>query len=241
MVRTERVMQLMDLLRSRESITVGEIASTLEVSRRTVLRDLATLRARGTAISSDTGPGGGVRLERDRGAAAVHFSFEEVIALWLSARLSAATSALPWSGATRSALDKLFSSVPRDRQRSLHELSRRVVIGRPASERIRAELAAPPAELLTTFERAFSGRVCLAFQYRDRRGQKSARTVEPHGLMVESPAWYILAYDLEKQAVRMFRMDRISRARVLEGRPFTPDLERLQLMYDAARALTQPG
>ena len=235
MSRVERVMQLLDLLRGTEVIRIDDIARALRVSRRTVLRDLATLRARGTAISSDPGRGGGVRLERDRGAAAVHFSTDEAIALWLSARLSAATSEMPWRGASRSALDKLFASVPRDRARALKDLSRRIVVGRPASERIRAELGTAPPDLLATFERAFSQGVCLAFEYRDRNGDRTSRTVEPHGLLVEAPAWYVLAYDLEKSDVRIFRMDRVSRARPVPGRTFTPDLEKLGRMRDAAR------
>lgn len=241
MVRTERVMQLVDLLRSREAATIGEIASELRVSRRTVLRDLATLRARGMAVSSDPGPGGGVRLERDRGAASVHFSFDEVIALWLGARLSAATSQLPWGGAARSALDKLFASVPRERARSLRALSRRVVIGNPATERIRAELGQAPPELLSVFERAFSEGVCLAFEYRDRRGERTTRTIEPHGLLVESPAWYLLAWDPERADVRMFRMDRIARPRLVPSRTFVPDLERLRRIREAARSTPPPA
>ena len=176
-----------------------------------------------------------MRLERDRGAAAVHFSTDEAIALWLSARLSAATAEMPWRGAARSALDKLFASVPRDRARSLRELSRRIVVGRPATEQIRAGLGAAPADLLATFERAFSQGVCLAFEYRDRNGGRTSRTVEPHGLLVEAPAWYVLAYDPEKSDVRIFRMDRISRARLVPARTFTPDLERLGRMREAAR------
>jgi predicted DNA-binding transcriptional regulator YafY len=246
MARVERVMELLELLRGREEITVAEIASALRVSGRTVHRDLATLRARGIAISSDSGPGGGVRLERDRGVAAVHLSTDEVVALWLAARLSADASLLPWSGAARSGLNKLFASVPRERARSMRELCRRLVIGRPASPRILAEAGRPSAELLEVFERAFSQGVCLSFDYQDRHGQVTRRCVEPHGLLVEAPVWYVLAFDVEKSAARMFRMDRISRPKPVPTRTFMPDLEALhELMLEqrarAARSGPQDG
>jgi predicted DNA-binding transcriptional regulator YafY len=49
----------------------------------------------------------------------------------------------------------------------------------------------------------------LAFDYRDRHGRASERRVEPHGLLAQPPAWYLLAFDLDRDAPRMFRLDRI--------------------------------
>ncbi|QDE84644.1 helix-turn-helix transcriptional regulator [Myxococcus xanthus] len=236
MARVDRVMRLLDFLRGRDGTTVAEIAEALDVSARTVHRDLATLREQGLPLSSDTGPGGGVRLERDRGVAAVHLSQEEVVALWLAANLSATGSTLPWGSAARSGLQKLFASVPKERARGMRELCRRVVVGRPASVRVLADVGTPPEELLAVFERAFREQVCLSFEYRDRHGKATRRIVEPHGLLVESPVWYVLARDVEKAAARMFRMDRIRRARLVPDRPFTPDMEGLRAQAEAQRA-----
>jgi predicted DNA-binding transcriptional regulator YafY len=236
MARVERVMALLEHLRGTEATTVAALAEALGVSERTVHRDLATLRTQGVPVSGEAGPGGGVRLEGTRGVTAVHLSQDEVVALWLASRLSASASALPWSGAARSALDKLFASVPRERARGMRALCRRVVVGQPATARIQAELGSPPAELLGTFERAFSQGVCLAFDYRDRHGRSSRRLVEAHGLLVEAPAWYVLALDVEKQEARMFRMDRMARPRLVPARTFTPDLEGLHARLLAARA-----
>src|SRR5215217_627495 len=236
MARVSRVMRLVDFLRGREATTVAEISAALGVSPRTVHRDLATLREQGLPIASDTGPGGGVRLERDRGVTAVHLSVEEVVALWLAASLSSTGSALPWGSAARSGLDKLFASVPRERSRSMRELCQRVVVGRPATARVLSELGAPPEELLAIFEQAFREQVCLAFDYEDRHGKKSRRCVEPHGLLVESPVWYVLARDVEKSAARMFRMDRVHRPRLVPERRFIPDMEGLKAQALAQRS-----
>ncbi len=105
-------MELVDLLRARDATTVGDLAEELGVSRRTLLRDLATLRERGMPIAGDAGPGGGVRLEGERGLAAVHLSLTEVVALWLAARLSRGASDLPWGEAASSGTAKLLSSLP---------------------------------------------------------------------------------------------------------------------------------
>ena len=233
--RVGRLPALQALLRARESATARQLAEELGVSERTVHRDLALLREQGVPIESEPGPGGGFRLERDRGVVAVHFALGEVIALWLAAKLSAAAAGSPWGHAARGALDKVLASLPKERARELRALSRRVVIGRPASPRIYAELGTPALAAIAAVERAFAEGVCLALDYEDRGGRATSRTVEPHGLLVEMPAWYLLCRDLEKRAVRMFRLDRIRRARALAGRPFQPDLEAVYREYLAQR------
>ncbi|MFO0642582.1 MAG: WYL domain-containing protein [Polyangiaceae bacterium] len=223
MSRAVRLMELADRLRSAETTTVGALAHDLGVSARTVLRDLATLRERGMPISGDVGPGGGVRLEGTRGVTAVHLGVDEIVTLWLSARLAQAGSDLPWSGSASRALTKLLASLPKPRAAQLRSLCRRVYVGPVASEAVRANAGSPPSELLRIFEEAFSAGLGLRFGYHDREGKVTARRVEPHGLLVQSPVWYALARDLEKGEPRMFRMDRIRAPAKLKGHAFRPD------------------
>ncbi len=227
-------MELADRLRGVDTTTVGELAAELGVSARTMHRDLATLRSRGMPISSDVGPGGGVRLEGTRGVTAVHLSSAEVVTLWLSARLSQAGSDLPWSGAASSGLAKLLASLPAPRARELRALCRRVWVGPPASATVNASVGKTPHELLRLFEEAFTSGVGLGFQYQDRDGRLSTRRVEPHGILVQSPVWYVLAKDVEKAEPRMFRMDRISKPKLLSELSFRPDMDviRCQLSPD---------
>lgn len=236
MTRVDRVMQLSALLRARESSTVAELAAELDVSERTVLRDLATLRDHGTPLESQSGRGGGIRLPRDRGLVAVHFAADEMIALWLAATLSANVASIPWSAAARRGLNKVIASLPAERARALRRLVKRVVVGRRASPKIYAELGATPPELLAVIEQSFSRELALTFDYVDRHGATSRRVVEPHGLLVESPAWYLLCRDLDKRAARIFRIDRIRRARLLPDQPFTSDLDAVHRQWLAQRA-----
>jgi predicted DNA-binding transcriptional regulator YafY len=236
MQRAERLMALADLLRGRETTTVECLAGELRVSRRTLLRDLAALRDRGMPISGDAGPGGGVRLEGDRGLAAVHLSLAEIVAIWLGARLSRCASDLPWGEAASTGMAKLLASLPAAKARALRALCRRVVVGQPASARVRAGAGATPSELLRLFEEAFSAGLGLGFLYTDGEGRQSARRVEPHGLLAEPPVWYVLGRDVDKGEPRTFRMDRIARPRILTDVVFRPDVAVIQAQLpDPAR------
>lgn len=228
-------MELVDLLRASDGTTVEELARELRVSRRTVLRDLATLRGRGMRIPSDTGRGGGIRLQRSRGSATVHFSVAELVAIWLAATLSREASNLPWDEAATSGLRKLLASLPASKARDLTALCRRVVVAPPASSRIREGAGRPPTELLHTFEEAFSSGHALAFQYVDRNGVPTRRSIEPHGLLVKPPVWYILSRDLGKGEPRAFRMDRIAHPRIVRTTRFQPDLAVVRAQIPADR------
>lgn len=219
--------ELERVLRRAGTTTSETLASELGVSRRTVLRDVATLRDRGVPIDGDPGRGGGLRLDRERDRAAVHLGVTEIASLWLAATLSSQATALPWAHAARAALRKLAEGLPRARSARLDDLRRRVVVGPPASTVVARDAGATTSEVLTAFESAFGDGVGLAFDYRDRDGRRSHRRVEPHGLLVQPPVWYALAIDLDARAPRMFRMDRMSRPRLLPSVRFVPDVAKV--------------
>lgn len=223
--RLERMTNLQALLRTRESCTARELAHELGVSERTVLRDLSTLREQGVPVEAQSGPGGGLRLDPNRSVVAVRFALDEVIALWLAAKLSVSDASSPWGSAAVRALRKVQASLPKERARTLREVVSRIVIGRPASPRIYAELGKPSRDLFPAIERCFAEGRGLGFDYIDRHGTPSSRVVEPHGLFVEAPAWYLLCRDVKQSTVRLFRIDRMRRAQVLPEHRFTPDLD----------------
>lgn len=76
--------------------------------------------------------------------------------------------------------------------------------------------------------KAFSNGVGLGFVYSDREGRQSERRVEPHGLLVEPRVWYVLSRDVDKGEPHTFRMDRISRPRILADILFRPDITVIQ-------------
>lgn len=218
-------MKLSDRLRAEAEVSVTGLARDFGVSNRTLRRDLATLRDAGMPIVGQAGRGGGIRLDGARGVTAVHLTLSEVLALWLASRLSRQSSLLPWSEAATSALHKLLASVPKQRADSLRAILRRVFVGCPASTALASAVGRTPMNLLTLFEEAFTSGSGLGFDYTDGKGGRSSRRIEPHGLLVEPPVWYILSVDVDKRANRTFRMDRVERPRPLPEIRFRPDLK----------------
>jgi predicted DNA-binding transcriptional regulator YafY len=76
------------------------------------------------------------------------------------------------------------------------------------------------AFLLPAFETAFLDRMRLSFDYRDARGGKSRREVEPQAMLILPPLWYLVAWDPARGDIRHFRMDRISCPHVSTDTPF---------------------
>ncbi len=239
--RVDRLDRLERLLRVRGNTTASALAAELEVSVRSVYRDLDMLRARGLVIEGEAGRGGGVRLDPSSAPAAVQFRNDEVVSLWLATELARRVGAMPWSRTVSGALDRVLAALPDARRRELRATMKRVIVAEPATEKMRESAGPPDPELLVCFEEAFSARVGLRFDYVDRHGQPSRRTVEPHGLLVHPPVFYVLAIDRDKREPRMFRMDRVRRARVARDVAFTPDQEIVEALrspeaYEAWRA-----
>lgn len=211
--------QLIRLLRRRGHTTVQALAGELSVSRRTVLRDIATLRSRGFAIRSEGGPGGGVELDPDTVYVSSQLMADEVVALALSVAMLRAAPWMPFAGLAETALGKIEGALPPRRIRELRRLLARVFVGDPAPGGGFPE----PVDhaLLGVFEQAFAQGFVLTFEYVDRHGASSVRRVEPHGLLVRAPYWYLLCWDRERDAVRTFRMDRVASPALLEER-FAP-------------------
>lgn len=201
--------RLLNLLH-RGATTVPAVATKLGVSERTVYRDISVLRVAGHDIQATPGPGGGVRVAPDSSPRAVHFEVAEIIGLSLSVAILKATPQMPFAKSAEAALDRARRALSSERQRAMRRLQRRILIGPPISDRVRSTLGSVDDTLLSTFERCFTGAQVLAFDYLDRHGAPSSRRIECVALLLHAPAWYVVAWDLDKDAPRTFRMDRIS-------------------------------
>lgn len=206
----ERREALMGWLRGRSSGTASDAALHFGVTERTILRDVAWLRARGEPISSCTGPGGGFALESMARLPAVRLSVEEVLGLALAVgTIGHMAMGLPYGSAATHAVDRLIATLPRERAIRFRGLMRRITVGLPEAFRLAAGPDPIDPSLLYALELAFFERRVLSLEYTDRKGQTTSRRVEPHGLLLHMPAWYIVAHDRLRDAARMFRVDRI--------------------------------
>lgn len=222
MSRLERLYAITEYLRRRRTaVTVADLAARFGVTDRTIHRDLAALRAQSVPIEGDPGRGGGLRLARDYSMPPVGLSVDEAVGLWLSYRLAALLGPVPAGASLAGAVDKVLGSLPEPTRRRLDAVLDRIVVGPPANPALAAGVRTDP-EVLRACERAFVRGCRLGFAYLDRHGQRSARRVEPHGLLVQSPLWYVLAFDPERGAPRMFRADRMSDAALEPEARFDP-------------------
>ena len=185
------------------------LAEELGVSTRTLRRDVDSLRKRGIDLVGDRGRGGGLRLRGPLAPAPIQLSEAEVVALVISMELARRVPTLPFAASTGSALTRVLAALPPNRRGELLALTRRVAAGPPV-EPATAATARPIAEaLLPAFEQAFTSRRCIALVYLDAAGRRSERVVEPQGLLLRSPLWYVLCYDRVKESPRTFRLDRV--------------------------------
>lgn len=210
---------MLRLLRRRADWTVAELADHLEVSRRTVLRDIGALREVGFDVTSLSGPGGGVRLEPTSMLITSQLRTDEVVALILSVAIARAARTVPFAAEAEPALAKIEQSLPPARAAELRACKERILVGDPASDPGSAAPVDP--DLVGVFEAAFSATRLLAFQYRSPNRRTTRRVIEPHGLLVRPPLWYVIAWDTDRDAPRLFRADRISDPRPTD-RTFHP-------------------
>ena len=210
----DRREQLLRLLRRRADWTVDALAERLEVSRRTILRDIGALRESGFNLDTFSGPGGGVRLNPTSVMITSQLRTDEVVALVLSVAIARAAGTVPFAAEAEPALTKIEQSLPPARANELRACRERILVGDPSRE-TPTEAPVDPG-LIGAFETAFSATRLLAFRYRTRNGRTTRRLVEPHGLLVRPPIWYVIAWDTGRHAPRLFRADRITEPEVTD-------------------------
>jgi predicted DNA-binding transcriptional regulator YafY len=203
----DRRQLVLRLLRRRADWTTAELAQELEVSRRTILRDLSALRGAGFEMATFSGPGGGVRLNPSSVLITSRLCTDEVVALILSVAIARAARTVPFAAQAEGALSKIEQALPPARADALVACRERILVGEPSLESAPTTVIDP--NLVGAFEAAFVATRLLTFRYHARNGRTTQRVVEPHGLLVRPPIWYVIGWDTDKDAPRLFRADRI--------------------------------
>lgn len=199
------------LLRRGGSSSVMELAGQVGASRRTVLRDIGALRDQGFVIHSECGPGGGVHLDPRSVQTASQLSVVETFALLISVATMRAARTFPFANLADAGLAKIEKAMSPDKVRDLRGLLDSLHVGELSPLQDLADVGAINDALLPVFEEAFLQHRLMQFEYRDRMGSVTARTVEPQALLILPPLWYLVAWDPDRSDFRHFRMDRISR------------------------------
>ena len=185
------------------------LAEQLEVSVRTIYRDVDALSAAGVPIYSERGSRGGLVLADRYRDALARFGDDEVRALFVSSDDALADIGL--TGDRRRALEKLTRAMPARTRAALDRTRGRVHV----DSRRWIGVTSPTAPLTALREAVWTDR-CAAIAYSDRVGKVTRRIVEPLGLVTKAGIWYLVARD--DQALKTFRVQRIARVRLLEQR-----------------------
>ena len=201
---SSRLLALLSLLQARRDWPGSELASRLEVSRRTVRRDVERLRELGYPVESLTGPAGGYTLRAGTAMPPLLLDDEEAVAIAVGLRTAAGVAVAGIEETAVRALVKLEQVLPR-------HLRRRVAALGWATSTPPAGGPAVDPEHLTAIATASRDAEHLRFAYRDREGNESRREVEPYSVVNLGLRWYLVAWDPARDDWRTFRVDRLSR------------------------------
>jgi len=204
--RADRLFQIVQLLRTRRLVTAGEIARELEVSARTIYRDVADLVASGVPIDGEAGVG--YALARGFDLPPLMFDAEEIGALVLGARMVQAFGDEALAQRAKSVLTKVEAVVPERLRKNFARPEWHV--WRSLRKEVRAHVE--------NLRRAIDEKRKLVFHYTDEKGAKTERVVRPLCLAFWGPLWTAGAWCELRRDFRTFRPDRMRGVELLDER-----------------------
>lgn len=207
MRRADRLFQTVQLIRGRRLTTAAFLARRLEVSQRTVYRDIADLQHQGVPIEGEAGVG--YRLGSGFELPPLMFTQDEAAALVAAARLAQTWVDPAMAGAAESALGKILSVLPAAARASAEALA----LYAPS-----LAMDEPTRARLQPVREAVQSRRKLRIAYRDGEGAASERTVRPLGCFYWGKVWTLSAWCELRGDFRGFRVDRIGAIEVMDER-----------------------
>ncbi len=205
MRRADRLFRIVQILRNRRFVTAEQLAEKLEVSQRTIYRDISDISKSGVPVRGEAGVG--YCLERGAVLPPLTFNSEEIEALVLGARMAVAWADPALAVAARSVLDKVEVMLPEP----LREVLLKTALFAPGGEWSRQ--ASHGLEMLRT---AIGERRKVSFTYTRDDGDETNRIVRPLGLYFWGSKWTLGGWCELRRGYRTFRPDRMGEIRILE-------------------------
>jgi predicted DNA-binding transcriptional regulator YafY len=209
MRRADRLFHIVQLIRGRRLSTAAFLADRLEVSERTIYRDVADLQRQGVPIEGEAGVG--YRFGAGFELPPLMFSQDEARALVAAVRLSQPWLDAPLALAAEDALGKMLSVLPAAARAAAESLA---LYAPPASFN---GLSAPVRAQLQQLREATGQRRKARFDYLDLKNAHSQRTVWPLGCFYWGRVWTLVAWCEARQDFRSFRVDRMQGLEVLDA------------------------
>lgn len=230
-----RLLRLLSLLQTHRDWTGTELAGRLDVTPRTVRNDVERLRNLGYPVHATRGAAGGYRLGAGASLPPLLLDDEEAVAVAVGLRTAAGGTVSGIEETSLRALAKLEQVLPSRLRRRVNALQT-YTVPVPGQEGPRVD-----SEVLTTIAAACRDHERLRFDYRDHSGAETLRNVEPYRMVNWGRRWYLVAWDMQRDDWRIFRVDRVS-PRTPTGPRFTPrDLPAEDIAeYVSARVAAAP-
>jgi predicted DNA-binding transcriptional regulator YafY len=210
-----RMLRLLSLLQTYRYWSGGELADRLDVSPRTLRRDVDRLRELGYPVEAARGVAGGYQLKAGTAVPPLLLDDEEAVAIAVGLRSAAAGAVGGLEETSVRALSKVIQLLPprlRKRIDALQSVTSPAVFGGGPTV---------DADALITIAQGCRGEERLRFSYTARGAEPAARLVEPHRLVSYGRRWYLVAWDLDRADWRSFRVDRLT-GPALTGARFRP-------------------
>ena len=199
MRRADRLFQIVQLIRGRRLTTAEFLSARLEVSPRTVYRDVAALQMQGVPIEGEAGVG--YRMHAGFDLPPLMFTKEEAQALVASMRLAQPSLDLSMAAQAESAMGKILAVLPPAARAAAESLPLFAPKGRMSAEL---------SERLSLLRQATETRQKLRLDYLSLDDQRSERVVRPLACLFWGPAWTLAAWCELREDFRSFRVDRIA-------------------------------
>ena len=206
---SSRTLRLLSLLQTRRYWPGEELARQLQVSPRTLRRDVDRLRELGYPIQARRGVAGGYQLAAGTALPPLVVDDEEAVALALGLQAAAQGAVEGIAESSVRALAKVVQVMPARLRRRVQALGAMTVpasweaVGGAASQTV-------DPEVLTTLALACRDAERVRFSYTAADGQQTGRHVEPHRLVQLGRRWYLAGYDLDRNGWRSYRLDRLA-------------------------------
>lgn len=205
-MKADRLMSVLLLLQARGQVTERELAEQLEVSQRTIHRDLEALSAARIPVSAIRGAQGGWQLEKGWRTQVPSLNESELRALLMAQPRTLGNPRM--AAAARSALDKLMAAMPESMKAQAAHMQQRLHVD-PTGWRDTGE----DISMLAVVQEAVARDRKLGFEYTRADGEQSSRTADPLGLVSKGLNWYLVARTAN--GMRTFRVSRMQRVAVL--------------------------
>jgi predicted DNA-binding transcriptional regulator YafY len=240
-VRADRLLALLLLLQHRGRLSAGELAEELEVSPRTVMRDVEALSAAGVPVYAERGRHGGFALVPGYSTDLTGLTHDEALALLVAGSRGDGAGMAP---ALASAMRKVVAGLPAAQRESAGRDAGRILLhGEGWLPRDRDRDGADPSDeerLATVRGAVFAGRR-LDIRYAAREEEPRWRTVDPVGLVNAGGRWYLLALrDGEERTYRLSRVREVRERPEPATRSPDIDLDRVWRDHRAAFPASRP-